>query len=343
MEQNKQRLVWIDVLNTVACFAVVAMHCSNHAIHQWAGVVDADFLFGCVTHTFCLWAVPVFLMLSGCKLIGYNRSKENVKQFYTKRFSKIGIPFVAWSLFYAAAIISRNHLHVECWQEYVSLFIQGKYNGYMWFFTALFALYLCIPFLSLVFVGASKEIGKAYVWISFILLSVIPFIFNALNIEYFKGSIFPIGSNCIVYGVLGYLITKEGLFSTISTKRVVCVLILTALAHFFGLFFSMTVLQREPSMFLNIMYPTDFIISCCVFILGMRADWEKVLSVNGIRLVQTVSACGFGIYLIHRFTQALFEHFHVSYNYFGIIFVYLISLLFTLILKKIPVIKRFVP
>ncbi len=72
MINNKTKhWLWVDVLNIAACLAVVLMHCSNRSIHKWNNQIDVDFIFGCVTHTLCYAAVPLFLMLSGCKLIPY--------------------------------------------------------------------------------------------------------------------------------------------------------------------------------------------------------------------------------------------------------------------------------
>ena len=52
------RHYWIDLLNVIACFAVVVLHCST-SIFMNAG--DAEWLIDVVYQSLCIFAVPVFL------------------------------------------------------------------------------------------------------------------------------------------------------------------------------------------------------------------------------------------------------------------------------------------
>ena len=59
------RHYWIDLLNVIACFAVVVLHCST-SIFMNAG--DAEWLIDVVYQSLCIFAVPVFFMISGANL-----------------------------------------------------------------------------------------------------------------------------------------------------------------------------------------------------------------------------------------------------------------------------------
>ena len=68
--ENK-RLVWIDVLNIVACAGVLLLHCTNGQVHGFSGTPSLDWYIGLTTHSFFLWPVNVFFMISGFTLVSH--------------------------------------------------------------------------------------------------------------------------------------------------------------------------------------------------------------------------------------------------------------------------------
>lgn len=71
MEQieKKKRIVWIDILNIIACMGVVLLHSTNTELHNFKGEISLNWCLGLFTHSFFLWPVDVFFMLSGYTLI----------------------------------------------------------------------------------------------------------------------------------------------------------------------------------------------------------------------------------------------------------------------------------
>lgn len=90
-------------------------------------------------------AVPLFVMLSGLLLLDATKADEPMKVFYKKRFVRIGIPMIFWTIVYF------------WWYTYVSgqpLTINGVLQGllsgsyyHLWFLYLLIGLYLATPFL----------------------------------------------------------------------------------------------------------------------------------------------------------------------------------------------------
>lgn len=66
---EKERLIWIDVLNIVACTGVLLLHCTNGQVHGFSGTPSLNWYIGLTTHSFFLWPVDVFFMISGFTLI----------------------------------------------------------------------------------------------------------------------------------------------------------------------------------------------------------------------------------------------------------------------------------
>lgn len=73
--ENK-RLVWIDVLNIVACAGVLLLHCTNGQVHGFSGTPSLDWYIGLTTHSFFLWPVNVFFMISGFTLVSHLASTD---------------------------------------------------------------------------------------------------------------------------------------------------------------------------------------------------------------------------------------------------------------------------
>lgn len=101
----KNRILYFDILNIFACICVVYMHCTYNAVITDGAPWVVSRIVTCVAKP----AVPIFVALSGANLLNY-RNKYDTKTFFKKRFSRILIPFVAWSVVYF--IFYRRHFNL---------------------------------------------------------------------------------------------------------------------------------------------------------------------------------------------------------------------------------------
>ena len=74
---TKERIVWIDALNIMACAGVLLLHCTNKEVHAFSGTPSANWYIGLFTHSFVMWPVNVFFMLSGFTLMRKSLIHEN--------------------------------------------------------------------------------------------------------------------------------------------------------------------------------------------------------------------------------------------------------------------------
>ena len=333
----RERFVWIDILNIVACICVVWMHCTNNPMHIYTGEIDVRFFIGAITHSIAYWPVPVFFMLSGCNLIGYNRGW---KKFFKKRIYKTGLPFVIWSFFYFVV----NYHEILPAHSFVELFLWGKFSPTMWFFIPLFSLYISMPILSAFVRNASQRVLQYYVIMGFVFISIIPQIFDLLNWKY--PNMFPFGLNFIYVAVVGYLLKKEN-FSNKHVKLLYLLGGIACILHFIILLGFATILKRSPSIFLHCTYPLNLLISMAVFIFFKRTEWETILSKVRIshKAIALVSSSSLGVFLLHPFfiTISLYFNLYLANPFWGFLTIYFISLLTVVLLKRIPLIRMIVP
>ncbi|NTU90072.1 MAG: acyltransferase, partial [Actinobacteria bacterium] len=147
---TQERKHHIDILNCLACFAVVVLHSSGDVFvfsptPHWYG----NMFFQTIAH----WAVPVFFMLTGATLLGY-RARYTTKEFFKKRARRILIPFLIWSCIYIVWNVIKGTYPFPSFTAIVGMLLNNDVQNIFWFFYALIPIYLCIPVISLV---AKKE------------------------------------------------------------------------------------------------------------------------------------------------------------------------------------------
>lgn len=166
---SKERIVYFDLLNIAACFCVICLHCNN-MVHTYSP--GLNWACGLVIEVVCYWAVPIFFMLSGAHLMDY-RKRYDTRTFFLKRFSRILIPFFAWSLI--LYIVRFGYMHPSDGfgvSEFLSLFLNNGIEGVYWFFFPLIALYLSMPVLSIMV--DKPFVLRYFVAVAFVLQSLIP-------------------------------------------------------------------------------------------------------------------------------------------------------------------------
>lgn len=352
--KNQQRIIWIDVLNIVACLGVLLLHC-NHQSKGYDGEITLSWIYGLIIYTISYFPVPVFLMLSGCTLIGRcNSYPGGVKQFYRKRFNKTVIPFVFWSLFYFSFNLFVGWYDFDGIKNFISDFINARFNIHMWFFLPLFGIYLSMPFIETMLNNSSEKRELCFLLISFIFVSFLPMICEIADIKYFiigaeniqNYGMFCMAGNMLFYAVWGHFLNRI-VISPSWRKKIYLLGVLSAIVHFCGLYFMSIKNGSFDWTFLNYSYPTSVVMSIAVFVWFKNQNWDKFLSTFHIDAskISFVSSCSFGIYLIHRLIHNIGNHFGIPFQnpLYGFILTYLVGFTIIVIMKKIPIINKIVP
>ena len=323
------RVLWMDVLNIFSCISVVILHTTNVPVHGWNGVTDMPYLWGLFTHTAFICAVPIFIMLSGANLL--NRDM-GVMEFFKRRFVRVGIPFLVWSIVYWLLMHKRVGI-----KEFWELFLHGQMNPHMWFFIPLFSVYFSVPFMRVFLKHANRRLIECYLLTAFVLTSFFPFLYGSLQ-WFFPGYIFPLACQYLFLAVLGYnLNTYEVKWS----GRTIGLCYAAAFLFHFGYLLTKTqLLGHSDNQILHYEAPSIVLMSACLFLAFKRASWNRLKPHAGI--VMPVAACSFGIYLIHYiFVTWLPDISSVLKNcYWEFIPVYLLSFMVVWILRKIPVVRK---
>lgn len=150
---TSQRLFFVDLLNVISCFAVVALHVS---LPVFTPEPTSDWMSCVGLQAASIFAVPVFFMISGMNLLGY-RDRYSTRDFFFKRFRRVGAALMGGSLlcyllfgffpdrFYGTDAIVDSFGS----RGFINLFATNGINSIYWFLYEILYLYLLTPLLSL--------------------------------------------------------------------------------------------------------------------------------------------------------------------------------------------------
>ena len=238
---EKKRLVWIDILNIVACAGVLLLHCTNGQVHGFSGTPSLNWYIGLTTHSFFLWPVDVFFMISGFTLIrnstltDNNNPKGRIKRFYNRRLKRLAIPLLAWNVLYMALYFLRTHIDGTDLLPINELFIKFclfDYNGFMWFFVPLILIYLSLPFFAVFVINSDRRLLRLFLFLGLI-LGCIPPLSETFTTRSGLSDIYIMGSRFLYFIVAGYYIGNFDISSK-TRKRLYIGSLASAIIIFFG-------------------------------------------------------------------------------------------------------------
>ncbi|WP_019613092.1 acyltransferase [Psychromonas ossibalaenae] len=341
MSQERPSIFYLDFLRCIAALAVIAIHVLGPFRELYSEIPDSEWLAAAGINSLTRWAVPVFMLISGALLLSSERA-FNCEHYLTKRLSKVAVPFVGWTVIYAVI----GGFTADGWSSMSTMQILNDSPNepvwyHLWFFYDFIPLYFVIPFLIPVLKKASPELIKLA-----IMSWMVMFLMNWLKVESF------LLENLILYS--GYLVIGWYLFNRDNKKELKywlfggCSMLLF---NFFGTW-QMTVESGEySSFFMGYKTLNTVIIGAMLFVTAQA--YADIISGKLRALILVISKYSLGIYLLHPILLIPVRNLDNGvYSLFGsnwvaipviTLLIMLISLLCTMLLVKIPLIKRLVP
>lgn len=353
-KQQNEKYYYISVLNVLSAIAVVVLHANGsfwnyRNDYTWA----INNLIECVFY----FAVPIFFMLAGATLLDYT-DKYDTKTFFKKRLSKTVIPFLFWSIF--ALFIKVLHNPKQFLKNEIAIdklfngIFNTEYLHVFWFFIPLFCVYLSIP----LFANLNKEKKINLLWylacVAFLFNILIPFGIKVANAVFgweiqwkFEISVL---SGYLFYTIIGYLLHK----CSISPKIRIAIYstaLIGLIIHFVG-----TYLLSQKHEEINDFFKGYTNLPCVLYSVGIfvfvKSFVEKSKNNKLLELVCWIQGYTFEIYLMHMFVYEpvsyLFKKMHIANT--SLLFVLLMTviliptcIIITIILRKIPLLKKIVP
>lgn len=347
-----KRLVWIDVLNIIACAGVLLLHCTNDQVHGFSGTPSADWFIGLTTHSFFLWPVNVFFMISGFTLTSHLALTDynnwgGVKRFYNRRMKRLAIPLLAWNVVYMLQYFAKCHINGEVMQSATELlrrFVLFDFNGFMWFFVPLLLIYLSIPFFSVFVLSSDRQLLRLFL-IFGLALSWMPPISGEFSTRSGLSDFYLMGSRFLYFIVAGYYIGHFDISRRTRIRLYWC----TAASVVMMFVGTMCLTLYTPEHYKYFLSYTN--LPCTITAMGMFTffkyhNWDKTLAVLRLKAANAArySSFSLGIYLIQGVWFTVTDHLHICDGNMLLKFLlmYFLCVASVWMMKHIPILKRIV-
>lgn len=338
----KKRLTYIDVINIVAIYAVLMLHSSQYQLAN--GVVVKNEIIQAIF----IPAVYLFFMNSGATLIGYLK-KYNTKVFFIKRFKRVVIPLIFWSIAWYAFDIKYHafpgpipHPNPSI-SDFLISFANDNIFNIFWFFYAIILLYLTAPILASL-ADKYKNILFYIVCLSFFGNYFFNFIVGLTKYAPFLPStsiqINPFVSHYIGFFIMGYLI-KINYFNKKQLNWLKTMGLLSLI------FLILNQIHNSKIDMINSPFLFFYSIGLYIF-LKQFVEKHNVFS-KYQNIFAKLSSISLGIYILHPLFSTGFKYFlHVSpkgfvYIWIMPVIVYIFCGTTVYLMKKVKFLKIVIP
>lgn len=322
IEKDNKRIIWLDFVKFIAISMMIAVHCTDNVTPTERSEAWYN-LWGSFYGSFMRPAIPLFVMVTGALLLPV---KENISTFYTKRLTRLVIPFIVWSVLYnlfpwITGLLGLSPTIINdffAWAEPDQSFSGALHNilmipfnfsmlaVQMWYVYLLIGLYLYMPFFSAWVKQASVKEQKIFLTLWFISL-FIPYLreyltkdlwgtcsWNEFGLLYYFA-----GFNG--YLLLGYYIKNNDINFSWGKLAVIGIpsFIIGYCITFLG-FKSITAIPGQPAelveLFLTYCSPNVLLMTLPIFLVIKKNHFK---SVTIRRFAINISTCTLGIWMSH--------------------------------------------
>jgi surface polysaccharide O-acyltransferase-like enzyme len=348
--QSTSRYLWADFVRNIGILLVILGHVSAMVVLRWENLPFADWMAGNIYNVIARSCVPLLFMVSGALLLP---RQESIRDFYRKRFQKVILPFLFWSVLYL--VFKGNGfpgISLPVIVKGIVMTILSRPAEYhLWFMYELFGIYLLTPIFRVLVASAREEHLWYFMGIWFVfgpLQRLLEFLFNfqfIFDLGYLTGY--------IGYFMLGYLLMRIPLKKWMIWTAAVVYLAAAVFTAYSTLYYTQIagklVDYYQYLLGINIVF-----LSVSAFIL-LKAAGDAIFGgavprPRLARLAVRLTSASFGIYLIHVFVlNFLRQHSLGPLNGPSIymvpvttILVFIISWIIIAILQKIPILRSLV-
>jgi len=298
VEHVEAYLSYGDALRIFGAAAVALIHMSEFFVKNPDSISRSDWWFCNFILSWSRSAVPLFIMLSGALLL-HPAKIEPVKVFYRKRFQRIGIPLLFWSVFYMAyaAKFGKTGLTMHDALKNTAL---GLTYGHLYFLFAIAGLYLFTPVIWIYIQRATRREMLFGITLLFIMLVGGNM---AASFTYYGWSGGTAFTKFVPY--LGYFLLGYYLRGTVLSPRafaftcLICIGSILATTLVTGVLFFQLDIGRDMELY-SPLCPTIIITSITLFLIISNIIRRREKKNAGKKnLVHKLASVTMGVYLIH--------------------------------------------
>jgi len=339
MDSNNGRVEYLDLLKVISAFAVIIIHVLSPVVAFYSeNITSGELIIYKTIKYFCSWAVPCFVMITGALLLNTNK-EIGYKLLLRKYLLRIIYAIILFGFFYAWLEIIFNEKTISLFQLPIVFYniLTNKLWDHMWYLYMLIGLYLILPILK-GFIRNVRDSDFIFILIVlFISNSILPWVTSLFNIS--LGIQIQTASIYIFYTLIGYYLSINKKIN----KKLSLILIFIPLVFDFLISCNICKWTNYSNEF---SYNSPMVVMMAIGIFSLIQNYTKKS-----RLVNQIARISFAIYLIHplyiNIVLKLLKINPLRYNSILVVMILMIiipitSILTSIILYKIPVLRKYV-
>ncbi|AWK02982.1 hypothetical protein HYN56_01625 [Flavobacterium crocinum] len=319
----------------MATIAVIFLHVSAPLFTKYGELPIYIWNYANFFDSVSRFSVPVFVMISGALMFD---SKMQTFIFLKKRFVRICLPFIFWSICYVLYIvfIQTNDYQKMSLFEILKKIVRSLYFGsayHLWYIYMLFGLLLIVPILNSWITRASKKEIHYFLFLWFLTL-----FFKNLGLENYKTNIeLYYFTGFVGYLVLGYYLSTMTIQRDIPIKKISLVFLISGtLTTFLGTYW-LSIKSNKPDSMLYDFFSFNVMFTAVGIFLFFRIS--NYYNNKSNLFFNEVNRFSYGIYLIHVLILWTLDSFGVNasliHPLFGIPVTSFLCLIISLVIIKI--------
>lgn len=336
-----------DVIRVVAITGVVVIHTANSVFARPDFFGGISWWFAIILNSVSRVSIPLFIMVSGYFILA---KTDTFKKLFGRAYTRLFVPLFFWFIFYAVWNSGNPTLEYINFSILYRLFTVNVF--FLYFFIILIGLYLASPLIK----ELLHKVSKDKLTILLLAGGCIYYLF-----QYFFYLCTP------AYSLI-YWVPFSGLFLagyTIGNKKLtnfnlpivtiiasIAVTIIGAYLYYSFTFNGNNIMSDRGCLsfytdsFLSI---NVVIMSVSIFAILMSIDFKKFLGEKLQRFTYSIARASLGIYVLHIFLIDVLEYkVHLFswitplwlYLIVKLIVIFLLSYLLTLVIMRIPVLRK---
>ena len=287
----------VDLIRTIAILMVILVHASFFP-YKIPGEITSTVMvnwftanvFGAIGYL----GVPLFVMLSGALLLNPVKADEPMGVFFKKRFNRIGLPLIFWTVVYFIWSFSVWGMPVTLSNIGEGL-ISGSYP-ILWFLYLLAGLYLITPILRTLVKHIDRKKFRFLIAIWFVGTISVSLVQTFTNFNY--DPLMFVITDWVGFFLLGVYLTETKIHSTISYIGLIAGLLVAIVGDWF---ITASMGEQYTGYFHGYLSFNMIIASAALFLILIRIPRSKIDSGNIIinRLIKWIEHNTLPIYLVH--------------------------------------------
>jgi len=349
---TKQRLPYADAARALAICLVVILHIAGSLVLKGYAAGKLNWFVANFFESVTRISVPLFVLVSGTLLLDPHRN-ESMPIFFRKRFFKILIPLIGWSL-----IIISLRIYVEgdsfTIQQAIRAIIEDTVAFHLWFLYMILGLYLVVPILRVFTRTASEMDYKYFLVIWMIAVGLPPLLAQFFGIKLADFWVIVIGFSG--YFIAGYFFSQVN-YSTRSMRWAIALYIFALMVTIIGTYLLLRQYGKYDTYFYDSFSPNVIMMSLSAYYLLRWLPYERIYMKMPwmSKLVSIIYITSFGVYMVHVLLLSVLKSGRLGFVLngasvapgVGILLTFLVvmplSIAIVYLMQRIPILKYLVP